>query len=321
MLVQEWGFSDMDTVFSHEGKKVYVAGHSGLAGSALVRRLAGEKCTLLTASHSELDLTNQEAVSQWFISNSPDVVYLAAATAGGIHANYERPGEFIYNNLAIQNNVVHASYIHGVKKLCFLGSSCIYPRLAPQPMTEKSLLTGSLDKHNVWYAVAKIAGLMLVDGYSKQYGCDFISVMPANLYGPGDKYTEKNSHVVAALIKRFHEAKLSNDASVSIWGTGNAMREFLHCDDMADACVYLMENYTSPDIVNIGTGLDLSIKDLAYLIKDVVGFEGNVVFDTSKPDGMPRKVVDVSKLQSIGWQSKISLRAGIASTYEEYLRL
>ena len=278
-------------------------------------------CELLTAGHEDLDLTNQADVNTWFSNNAPDVVYLAAATAGGIHANYERPGEFIFNNLAIQNNVIDAAYRCGVKKLCFLGSSCIYPRLAPQPMREESLLTGPLDKHNVWYAVAKIAGLMLVDGYSKQYGCDFISVMPANLYGPGDKYTEKNSHVVAALIKRFHEAKLSNDPCVSIWGTGNAMREFLHCDDMADACVFLMENYTSPDIVNIGTGLDMSIKDLAYLIKDVVGYDGNVVFDTSKPDGMPRKVVDVSKLQSIGWKSKMNLRAGIASTYEAYLLL
>jgi GDP-L-fucose synthase len=283
--------------------------------------LSNFDCELLTAGHEDLDLTNQADVNTWFSNNTPDVVYLAAATAGGIHANYERPGEFIFNNLAIQNNVIDAAYRCGVKKLCFLGSSCIYPRLAPQPMREESLLTGPLDKHNVWYAVAKIAGLMLVDGYSKQYGCDFISVMPANLYGPGDKYTEKNSHVVAALIKRFHEAKLSNDPCVSIWGTGNAMREFLHCDDMADACVFLMENYTSPDIVNIGTGLDMSIKDLAYLIKDVVGYDGNVVFDTSKPDGMPRKVVDVSKLQSIGWKSKMNLRAGIASTYEAYLLL
>lgn len=309
----------MKKLFSHEGKKVYIAGHKGLAGSALVRRLSDQNCELLTASHDDLDLTNQEAVSQWFYSNSPDVVYLAAATAGGIHANYERPAEFIYNNLAIQNNVIHACHKYGVKKLCFLGSSCIYPRLAPQPMSEQSLLTGPLDKHNVWYAVAKIAGLMMVDGYSKQYGCDFISVMPANLYGPGDKYSEENSHVVAALIKRFHDAKLIKDPFVSIWGTGSAMREFLHCDDMADACVYLMENYSSPDIVNVGTGMDMSINDLAYLIKDVVGYEGNVVFDSSKPDGMPRKVVDVSKLESIGWTSKISLRDGIASTYDAYL--
>jgi GDP-L-fucose synthase len=283
--------------------------------------LSNFDCELLTAGHEDLDLTNQADVNAWFSKYTPDVVYVAAAKAGGIHANYERPGEFIFNNLAIQNNVIDAAYRYGVKKLCFLGSSCIYPRMAPQPMREESLLTGALDKHNVWYAVAKIAGLMLVDGYSKQYGCDFISVMPANLYGPGDKYTEENSHVVAALIKRFHEAKIAKDASVEIWGTGTAMREFLHCDDMADACVHLMESYSSPEIINIGTGVDISIRDLAYLIKDVVGYNGDVTFDPNKPDGMPKKVVDVNALEKTGWSSKISFAEGLASTYESFLEI
>ena len=309
----------MNKIFSHENKKVYVAGHNGLAGSAITRRLSVYDCELLTASHSDLDLTQQADVNDWFSEYTPEIVYLAAATAGGIHANYERPAEFIFNNLAIQNNVIDAAHRHGVKKLCFLGSSCIYPRLAPQPMREDSLLAGSLDKHNIWYAVAKIAGLMLVDGYSKQYGCDFISVMPANLYGPGDKYTEENSHVVAALIRRFHEAKLAKKSCVEIWGTGKAMREFLHCDDIADACVHLMECYSSPDIINIGTGVDISIHNLAYLIKDVVGYHGEVKFDPYKPDGMPRKVVDIGILKETGWSAQVDLANGLASTYKSFL--
>ncbi len=310
----------MSKIFSHEGKRVYVAGHSGLAGSAIVRRLEESASKILTVTHAELDLTNQKAVQDWFINNRPDVVYLAAATAGGIHANYQKPAEFIYNNLAIQNNIINSSYEYGVEKLCFLGSSCIYPRLATQPMQESSLLQGPLDKHNIWYAVAKIAGLMTIDGYSKQYGCKYISVMPANLYGPGDKYSEKNSHVVAALIKRFHECKILNRSELEVWGTGKAMREFLHCDDMADACVFLMENYDSPEIINIGTGVDLSIKELAYEIKEIVGFEGKIVFDHSKPDGMPRKVVDVRKLNKLGWKAKIALKEGLQSTYNEFLK-
>ncbi len=310
----------MSKIFSHEGKRVYVAGHTGLAGSAIVRRLEKNATEILKVSHADLDLTNQKAVQDWFKHNRPDVVYLAAATAGGIHANYEKPAEFIYNNLAIQNNIINSSYEYEIEKLCFLGSSCIYPRLAPQPMQESSLLKGPLDKHNIWYAVAKIAGLMTIDGYSKQYGCNFISVMPANLYGPGDKYTEKNSHVVAALIKRFHECKTSKRNELEVWGTGKAMREFLHCDDMADACVFLMENYDSPEIVNVGTGKDLSIKELAYEIKEIVGFEGEIVFDHSKPDGMPRKVVDVKKLNKLGWSAKISLKEGLHHTYEEFLK-
>ena len=310
----------MKKVFSHKGKKVYIAGHLGLAGSAIERRLVNEDCEIIKATHAELDLTNQNDVENFFKNNKPQAVYLAAATAGGIHANFEKPAEFIYNNLAIQNNVISSSYYNNVEKLCFLGSSCIYPRLAEQPMKESSLLTGSLDKHNIWYAVAKIAGLMMVDGFSKQYGCKYISVMPANLYGPGDKYSDENSHVVAALIKRFHESKISSKKEVEVWGTGNAMREFLHCDDMADACVYLMENYESPDIINVGTGQDISIKDLALLIKEIVGYSGILRFDTSKPDGMPRKVVDVSKLSDLGWKSKIDFREGISETYKEFLK-
>lgn len=310
----------MKNYFSHSGKKIYIAGHSGLAGSAIQRRVEQVDCEILSATHSELDLTIQEDVFEWFAKNKPDAVYLAAATAGGIHANYERPAEFIYNNIEIQNNIIHASYLNGVEKLCFLGSSCIYPRLAQQPMKEDALLTGPLDKHNIWYAVAKIAGLMLVDGYSKQYGCKFISVMPANLYGPGDKYTEENSHVVAALIRRFHEAKQLNKTNVEIWGTGKAMREFIHCDDMADACFYLMENYESPDLVNIGTGKDISIKDLAFLIKDVVNYSGDLIFNTSKPDGMPRKVVDTQKLNDLGWTSSIELKDGLSKTYASYIK-
>lgn len=310
----------MKKSFSHKGKRVYIAGHLGLAGSALERRLLNEDCEIIKATHAELDLTKQNDVENFFNNNKPQAVYLAAATAGGIHANYEKPAEFIYNNLAIQNNVISSSYKNNVKKLCFLGSSCIYPRLAEQPMKESALLTGSLDKHNIWYAVAKIAGLMMVDGFSKQYGCKYISVMPANLYGPGDKYSDENSHVVAALIKRFHESKISNKKEVEVWGTGNAMREFLHCDDMADACVYLMENYESPNIINVGTGQDISIKDLAFLIKEIVGFSGSLRFDTSKPDGMPRKVVDVSKLSELGWKSKIDFKEGISETYKEFLK-
>lgn len=310
----------MKNCFSHSGKKIYIAGHSGLAGSAIKRRVQQEDCEILSATHSELDLTIQKDVFEWFAKHKPDAVYLAAATAGGIHANYERPAEFIYNNIEIQNNIIHASYLNGTEKLCFLGSSCIYPRLAQQPMKENALLTGPLDKHNIWYAVAKIAGLMLVDGYSKQYGCKFISVMPANLYGPGDKYTEENSHVVAALIKRFHEAKQLKKANVEIWGTGKAMREFIHCDDMADACFYLMENYESPDLVNIGTGKDISIKDLAFLIKDVVNYSGDLIFNTTKPDGMPRKVVDTKKLNDLGWTSSIELQDGLSKTYASYIK-
>tara|TARA_B110000483_G_scaffold234318_1_gene304222 strand:- start:62 stop:1006 length:945 start_codon:yes stop_codon:yes gene_type:complete len=311
----------MKKLFTHTNKNIFIAGHSGLAGSAIERRLMKVNCNILKVPHSELDLTIQKDVFEWFEEHKPDAVYLAAATAGGIHANYERPAEFIYNNLQIQNNIIHASHINNVQKLCFLGSSCIYPRLADQPMKEDALLTGPLDKHNIWYAVAKIAGLMMVDGYSKQYGSKFISVMPANLYGPGDKYTKENSHVVAALIRRLHEAKEGKADQVEVWGTGKAMREFIHCDDMADACFYLMENYDSPNLINIGTGKDISIKDLAYLIKDVINYDGELFFDKTKPDGMPRKVVNTQKLNDLGWTSSINLKDGLLQTYNSYLDL
>jgi len=308
-----------DRLFSHKGKRVFVAGHSGLAGSAIWRRLGKEDCELQGVRSVEVDLRRQDQVETWFAKNRPEVVYLAAATAGGIHVNYGRPAEFIYDNIAIQNAIINASHKFGVEKLCFLGSSCIYPRLAEQPMVEEALLTGPLDKHNIWYAVAKIAGLMMIDGYSRQYGCNYISVMPANLYGPGDKFTPENSHVVAALIDRIHHAQEAGDATVTVWGTGRVRREFIHCDDMADACVHLMDHYNSPDIVNVGTGVDYTITELAENICEVVGYGGEIVYDTSKPDGMPRKVVDVTRLSSLGWNSKIPFKVGLAETYQWYL--
>lgn len=307
-----------DSFFLHKGKRVFVAGHKGLAGSAIWRRLQQEDCDLQGVSSSDLDLRRQDEVETWFSRNRPEVVYIAAATAGGIHANYERPAEFIYDNLAIQNAIIHAAYRYDVEKLCFLGSSCIYPRLAEQPMKEEALLTGPLDRHNIWYATAKIAGLMMIDGYRRQYGCNFIAVMPANLYGQGDKFTAENSHVVAALIDRIHHAHHEDSPCATVWGTGNARREFIHCDDMADACVYLMERYASSDIVNIGTGIDYSISELAKIICEVVGYKGDIVYDTSKPDGMPRKLVDVSRIEALGWRSKISLEEGLRSTYDWY---
>ena len=309
------------SIFSHEGKRVYVAGHSGLAGSAICRALTKENCSILTVSHKELDLINQAKVNEWFELNRPDIVYLAAATAGGIHANYDFPADFIYNNLMIQCNIINSAFKYDVSKLCFLGSSCIYPGLAKQPMTEDCLLTGPLDQHNIWYAVAKIAGLYLVDGYSKQHSCDFISVMPANLYGHGDKYSEGNSHVVAALIDRFHKAKITNQKTVDVWGSGNARREFLHCDDMASAIIHVMKNYNSPEIINIGTGEDIAIRDLAFLIKEVTEFEGLINFDKTKLDGVPQKVVCTKKLRSLGWKSCINLKEGLRNTYLDYLKI
>lgn len=272
------------------------------------------------AGSQDLDLRRQSDVESWFDSMRPDVVYLSAATAGGIHVNRSRPADFIYNNLAIQNSVIHSSHVYGVEKLCFLGSSCIYPRLAPQPMKEDCLLTGPLDENNIWYAVAKIAGLMTCDGYHRQYGSDFLSVMPANLYGLGDKFTLENSHVVAALLDRFHRSKIEDRNTVGIWGTGKARREFLFADDMADACVFLMERYSSPEIINVGCGYDYTISELADLISQAVGYKGSLSYDVSKPDGMPQKVVDVDKLADLGWRSGTSFETGIAATYEWYLK-
>lgn len=298
--------------------KIYIAGHRGMVGSAILRRLQAEGFdNFVLRTSNELDLRNQQAVANFFAEEKPEYVFLAAAKVGGIVANNTYKADFIYENLMIQNNVIHQSYVNGVKKLMFLGSSCIYPKLAPQPLKEDYLLTGLLEPTNEPYAIAKIAGIKMCDAYRDQYGCNFISVMPTNLYGPNDNYDLKNSHVLPALIRKFHEAKESGASEVTVWGTGAPLREFLHADDLADACVYLMKTYDEPGLVNIGVGHDISIKDLAYLVKDIVGFEGEIVFDTSKPDGTPRKLMDVSKLKSKGWEAKISLRDGITEVYND----
>lgn len=301
--------------------KIYVAGHRGMVGSAILRKLQAEGYTnLLFRSSQELDLRNQQAVADFFAAEKPDYVFLAAAKVGGIVANNTYRADFLYENLAIQNNVIHQAYLHGVKKLLFLGSSCIYPKLAPQPLKEEYLLTGLLEPTNEPYAIAKIAGIKLCDAYRNQYGCNFISVMPTNLYGYNDNYHPENSHVLPALIRKFHEAKTSGAASVTVWGTGSPLREFLFADDLADACYFLMQEYNEAGLVNIGTGIDLSIKDLALLIKEVVGFTGDLVFDTSKPDGTPRKLLDVSKLHKLGWKHRIALQEGLALAYQDFLK-
>lgn len=302
--------------------KIYLAGHRGLVGSALKRKLESKGYTnLIFRTHKELDLTNQQAVSELFEQEKPEYVFLAAAKVGGILANSTYPAQFIYENLMIESNIIHASYRYGVKKLLFLGSSCIYPKLAPQPLKEEYLLTGSLEETNEAYAIAKIAGIRLCKHYNQQYGTNFISVMPTNLYGPNDNFDLQTSHVMPALIRKFHEAKVNNEPEVVVWGTGKPLREFMHVDDMADACVYLMENYDYSEIgefVNIGVGEDVTISELVELIKDIVGFEGEIRYDTSKPDGTPRKLMDVSKLNGLGWKAKISLKDGIKETYEWY---
>jgi len=301
--------------------KIYVAGHRGMVGSAIFRKLKAEGYTNLVIRNSqELDLRNQQAVADFFAAEKPDYVFLAAAKVGGIVANNTYRADFLYENLAIQNNVIHQAYLQGAKKLLFLGSSCIYPKLAPQPLKEDYLLTGLLEPTNEPYAIAKIAGIKLCDAYRDQYGCNFISVMPTNLYGYNDNYHPENSHVLPALIRKFHEAKTSGSASVSVWGTGSPLREFLFADDLADACYFLMQVYNEAGLVNIGTGHDLSIKDLALLIKEVVGFTGDLVFDSSKPDGTPRKLLDVSKLHKLGWKHRIALQEGLALAYQDFLK-
>lgn len=298
--------------------KIYVAGHRGMVGSAIVRRLQRDGFNnIVTRSSAELDLRNQAAVEAFFTEEKPDYVFLAAAKVGGIVANNTYRGQFIYENMMIQNNVIHHAYLNGVKKLMFLGSSCIYPKMAPQPLKEDYLLTGLLEPTNEPYAIAKIAGIKMCDAYRAQYGCNYISVMPTNLYGPNDNYDLNNSHVLPALLRKFHEAKVNQTSEVVVWGTGSPLREFLHADDMADACFYLMQNYNEEGLVNIGVGEDISIKDLALTIKDIVGYTGNLVFDTTKPDGTPRKLMDVSKLHSLGWKAKINFREGITHVYEE----
>jgi GDP-L-fucose synthase len=310
--------------------KIYVAGHRGMVGSAIVRQLqARGDCEIVFRTHAEMDLTNQSAVRHFFEAEKPDQVYLAAAKVGGIHANNTYPAEFIYQNLMMEANIVHESWRSGVRKLLFLGSSCIYPKLASQPMREDALLTGTLEPTNEPYAIAKIAGIKLCESYNRQYGTDFRSVMPTNLYGPGDNYHPENSHVIPALIRRFHEAKVGGDETVTIWGTGTPMREFLYVDDMATACLHVMDldqsSYaaqTQPMLshINVGTGEDLTIRALAETIGRVVGFSGNITFDPSKPDGTPRKLMDVSRLKALGWKPQLGLEEGLALAYEDFLR-
>ncbi len=300
--------------------KIYIAGHSGMVGSAILRKLEAEGYShIITASSAELDLRNQQAVAEFFSIEMPDYVFLAAAKVGGIVANNTYRADFLYDNLAIQNNIIHNSYLYGVKKLMFLGSSCIYPMLAPQPLKEEYLLTGPLEHTNEPYAIAKIAGIKMCQAYRDQYDCNFISVMPTNLYGYNDNYHPENSHVLPALIRRFQEAKVARSSEVKIWGSGNPRREFLFADDLADACYHLMLNYNEPGLINIGTGEDLSIKDLALLIKNIIGFEGELTFDTSKPDGTPRKLMDVTKLHNLGWKHKTELNTGIELAYQDFL--
>jgi len=297
--------------------KIYIAGHRGMVGSAILRKLKEEGFeNFILRPSSELDLRDQAQVQSFFTLEKPDYVFLAAAKVGGILANNTYRAEFLYDNLMIQNNIIHASYLNSVKKLLFLGSSCIYPKLAPQPLQEDALLTGVLEPTNEPYAIAKIAGIKMCDAYRAQYGCNYISCMPTNLYGPNDNYDLEKSHVLPALIRKFHEAKKNNAPFVTIWGTGSPLREFLHVDDLADACYYLMQTYQEPGLVNIGVGEDISIKDLAYLVKEIVGFEGEIVHDLTKPDGTPRKLMDVSKLHQAGWKAKIGLEDGIRSVYE-----
>ena len=301
------------------GDKIYVAGHRGMVGSAITRKLQKEGFTnLLTRTSSELDLKDQAAVHAFFEKERPDHVFLAAAKVGGIMANNIYRGEFLYDNLMIQSNTIDAAYRSGVKKLMFLGSSCIYPKLAPQPLKEDYLLTGLLEETNEPYAIAKIAGIKLCDAYRSQYGANFISVMPTNLYGPNDNYDLNSSHVLPALIRKFHEAKKNNSPSVMLWGSGKPRREFLHADDLADACFFLMQNYNEPGLVNVGVGEDLEIKELALLIGKIVGYEGEIQHDLTKPDGTPRKLMDVSKLHSFGWKARISLEEGLRRVYEEF---
>jgi GDP-L-fucose synthase len=306
-------------IFDLAGRRIYVAGHRGMVGSAVVRRLAGIPCEIVTAARNQVDLERQQQAEDFILTTRPEVVIVAAAKVGGIHANDAYPAEFISENIAIARNTIDASYKAGVSKLLFLGSSCIYPRLARQPMREDELLAGPLEPTNEWYAVAKIAGIKLCEAYRRQYGADFISVMPTNLYGPGDNYHPENSHVVSALIKRFHDAKQNQVACVSVWGTGAPRREFLFVDDLADACVFVLEHYSGAQHVNVGSGQEITIADFAKLVAQVVGYRGQIEFDTSRPDGMPRKLLDSSKLNAMGWQARTPMRAGLEQTYAAFL--
>lgn len=305
-------------VYALDGKRVYVAGHRGMVGSAILRRLERESCEVLVAGRAQVDLRRQADVEAWMETHRPQAVFVPAATVGGILANDQRPAEFLYDNLMIEANLIQAAWRAGVEKLLFLGSSCIYPKLAPQPMSEEALLTGPLEPTNQWYAVAKIAGIKLCQAYRRQYGCDFISAMPTNLYGPGDNFDLQSSHVLPALIAKMHAAREAGAASVTLWGTGTPKREFLHVDDCADALVHLMKTYSEEDHINVGSGSDLSIRELAELVRDVVGYRGEIVTDPSKPDGAPRKLMDVSRLTARGWKARISLDEGVREVYRWY---
>jgi len=301
--------------------KIYIAGHRGMVGSAILRKLKEKGFhNFVLRTSQELDLRNQAGVSAFFRTERPAYVFLAAAKVGGIIANNTFRADFLYENLAIQNNIIHSAYESKVSKMMFLGSSCIYPKLAPQPLKEEYLLSGFLEETNEPYAIAKIAGIKLCEAYRKQYGCDFISVMPTNLYGPNDNYDLQNSHVLPAMIRKFHEAKTAGNTSVTLWGTGSPMREFLHADDLAEACVFLMENYSQPEFINVGTGKDVTIKELAETVCKIVKFEGDLIWDTNKPDGTPRKLMDVSKLHAQGWKHTIELKEGIALAYQDFLK-
>jgi GDP-L-fucose synthase len=304
--------------FDLTGRRVFVAGHRGMVGAALVRRLRSEACEVLTVDRRVLDLTRQADTEEWLRDNRPDVVTVAAAKVGGIAYNNALPVDFLSDNLAIELNLINGAFAAGVRKLLFLGSSCIYPRLAPQPMTEDMLLTGPLEPTNEWYAIAKIAGVKLVEAYRRQHGADFISLMPTNLYGPGDNYHPEHSHVPGALIRRFHEAKLAKARTVSVWGTGKPRREFMAVDDLADACVFALKHYSGDRFLNVGTGRDISIAEFARLVADVVGYRGEIVFDRSRPDGTPQKLLDVSVLTKLGWTARTSLREGIAAAYQDF---
>jgi GDP-L-fucose synthase len=305
--------------FDLTGRRVWVAGHRGMAGSAIARRLASEDCELITATRSELNLLRQADVEAWMAAGKVDVIFLAAATVGGILANTLRPAEFLYENLVIETNIIHAARNTGVKKLLFLGSSCIYPRMAAQPMREEALLTGALEPTNEWYAIAKIAGIKLCQAYRRQYGCDFVSVMPTNLYGPGDRYDAEGGHVVAALIMKVHAAKLANSPTVELWGTGKPKREFLFSEDLADACVFVMKNYSDEMFLNVGTGHDITILKLVQSIAKIVGWKGTFTFNRSKPDGMPRKVLDINRLRALGWSASTDFETGMKQSYEWYV--
>jgi GDP-L-fucose synthase len=300
------------------GKRVWVAGHRGMVGSALVRRLVDENCTVLTVGRDQVDMCRQDQVEKWMTVEKPQVVFVAAAKVGGIHANNTRPAEFLYDNMILEANIIHTAYKVGVEKLVFLGSTCIYPKMAEQPIAEESLLTGPLEPTNEWYAIAKIAGIKLCQAYRRQYGCDFVAAQPTNLYGPGDNYDLQNSHVLPALLRKAHEAKVNGVPTLTVWGSGSPLREFMHVDDLADAVVFLSKYHSGEGHINVGSGQEVSIKQLAQLICDVVGFKGDLVFDATKPDGTPRKLADVSKLKAMGWDSARTIEIGVRQTYEDF---